>query len=532
VKRTLCSIAQTTNKHLFAHAIIVALACGLLAPELAFAQSYPNSPVFRNYHPPVQYPVYPSLIHQKNWDDFTLVKKANAGDPVAQQELGLRYLSGRRFTADTVKAAYWLKKAAEQGLPTARYNYGLMLNNGWGVAWDPFMAFTQFLAAARKNIPEAQFVLGLTYAENLVVPRNRTKTYQWLKRAADAGFAPAAEALRDFIREGRVSASDSTTDASPGEPVSPGNRDGADTTRNWTPIFLDFETRTAPPDLDDSTLFLRAMATSNIPSEDSSALVSYFRRGAVADTASIRSLMWAADIGNPDAVLLRGRSYESGVLLARNPTLAAVEYIRAFHLGVPASFNLLAHLINRKGFFEQIKNRALVGDAVSQFILSSLVSLRLYGGLSNEQALNLLESASAAGYVQAIIHAGLNYFTGRLVEKDARKALALWRKAAAMGDPEAKVRTAAAIILGNSRSDNFSTEIAFLRFAASYGSTMAETALAYCYETGKGVRKNLGEAVRRYRLAAMRGSPQAYSALRRLYDQLRPPNKEFRVIHR
>ena len=70
------------------------------------------------------------------WDEFMLVRNANAGDPLAQHELGLRYLTRNGFPADTPKAAYWIQKAAAQKLTTARYNYGLLLNNGWGVAWN------------------------------------------------------------------------------------------------------------------------------------------------------------------------------------------------------------------------------------------------------------------------------------------------------------------------------------------------------------------------------------------------------------
>ena len=72
------------------------------------------------------------------WNEFMLVKKANAGDPVSQHNLGLCYLTGTNFFPDTSKAMYWIEKAARQNLLPAKYNLGILFNNGWGAPWNPF----------------------------------------------------------------------------------------------------------------------------------------------------------------------------------------------------------------------------------------------------------------------------------------------------------------------------------------------------------------------------------------------------------
>src|SRR5258708_37397533 len=81
------------------------------------------------------YPFHRDDSAWQSWNLFILVQSANSGDPSAQHELGLRYLLGDGFEADTAKAALWIQKAAAQNVYPARYNYGILLNNGWGVRW-------------------------------------------------------------------------------------------------------------------------------------------------------------------------------------------------------------------------------------------------------------------------------------------------------------------------------------------------------------------------------------------------------------
>jgi TPR repeat protein len=106
------------------------------------------------------------------WEGFQLMRNANAGDAPSQHELSIRYLTGRGFSHDTVKAAVWMKKSADQNYILAKFNYGIYLNNGWGVEWNPFAAFTYIEYAAKKEMREAQYVMGLFYTDNLIVQRN------------------------------------------------------------------------------------------------------------------------------------------------------------------------------------------------------------------------------------------------------------------------------------------------------------------------------------------------------------------------
>src|SRR5208283_5000315 len=110
------------------------------------------------------------------------------------------YISGKGFPADTEKAAYWIKKAAGQGLPSARFNLGILEDNGWGLPWNPFDAYKNFQFAAAHEMPEAEYALGLSYLDNLVVPRDEKEAYCLVQAAADSEYVPAMETITVFAQ--------------------------------------------------------------------------------------------------------------------------------------------------------------------------------------------------------------------------------------------------------------------------------------------------------------------------------------------
>ncbi|MCL6495239.1 MAG: sel1 repeat family protein, partial [Ignavibacterium sp.] len=147
--------------------------------SLAFKKNRPqkNNPYF--YRPDLSY----QLLQQ-----FKLIQEANAGDALAQHELGIRLLLGEGVAADTAQAVKWIKSAADLNLSAAAYNYGILLINGWGVDWNPFEAFKYFIQAASKGMPQAQYVSGILYTDNLIVPRNWEKAFYWIHLAKQNGY--------------------------------------------------------------------------------------------------------------------------------------------------------------------------------------------------------------------------------------------------------------------------------------------------------------------------------------------------------
>jgi TPR repeat protein len=60
----------------------------------------------------------------------------DAGDPFAQNVLGVMYAKGQGVAKDDRLAVEWYRKAAEQGDADAQTNLGFMYANGRGVAKD------------------------------------------------------------------------------------------------------------------------------------------------------------------------------------------------------------------------------------------------------------------------------------------------------------------------------------------------------------------------------------------------------------
>lgn len=92
---------------------------------------------------------------------MALLPKAEAGDAVAQFNLARQYALGQGMAINRQEFIRWCRTAADQGLP------------------------------------EAQFTLGCCYRGGLGVEQNAEEGRRLLEAAAAAGFAPAAQALKE-----------------------------------------------------------------------------------------------------------------------------------------------------------------------------------------------------------------------------------------------------------------------------------------------------------------------------------------------
>ena len=120
-----------------------------------------------------------------------LTPLAEAGDPAAQHELALLYLTGRGVQQDAQLAIYWLGQAAEQGFVMSQFGLGLRYMNGEGVEQDYAQALDWFILAAEQDLPEAAYHIGLFYANGWGVAQDYLLAIDWTNRAADGGFLAA-----------------------------------------------------------------------------------------------------------------------------------------------------------------------------------------------------------------------------------------------------------------------------------------------------------------------------------------------------
>lgn len=460
------------------------------------------------------------------WDAFVLVEKANAGDPVAEHELGLRYLLGKNFTADTAKAAYWIGKAAGQNYLPAEYNYGLFLNNGWGVEWNPFEGFGHIANAAKRGLTEAEYVYGLMFTDNLIVPRNYNEAYHWIRMAADSAFSPAVDVMKEFDRRGikpppSGNVKDSVAKHLTGQPSG-----SVHPTPALQPIFLDLTTDTLLRP-DNATLLKEAVAEGNDTLKTVLDSSEVRNADSVMHAVNIRLFSEAAEAGSPEALTIMGRFYEEGYGVREDPVKAAVYYVRAMRLESRWAPVLLWDMARKDKFFRILRERVDNGDPEAEFVWAGLVEGGFDGQITDKQALAFLMDAAGKGFTEAMVQLGLCYSTGRWVRQDFKKAESEFTKAVHLGNLEAKIRWYT-VELKNERgiAGTDSVPEALRRYAEN-GSVLAEEVLAYCYQTGRLVSVNTPEAVRLYRHAAERGSRIAYNALKELYDEMRPNSPEF-----
>jgi uncharacterized protein len=500
--------------------VLLALLCCIAVDSLLFAQQKVDSPVFKRRVLPQPPLLKTSDVLEDIWQAFLASRKANAGDALAQHELGLRYLTGKGVEADSGKAAYWFSKAAAQDMLAARFNLGILSFNGWGVEWNPFEAFRAFRIAAEAGMSEAQYIVGLFYAENMVVPIDYTKALYWVRKAAENGSRAAKEGLPELERAAERFAERRANEQS----------DSLLHSAPVVPVVMN-DTSTVPQG---GTLLHAAMLDADPDMRRALGLAKLLDSDVQVDSVGLGALRAAANVGSPEAMALLGKCSEQGLGVPVDEIEALAYFVRAARMGSPQAGEMLQALTAKPHVLQTLKTRARRDDPVAQFAWSALHAIgfsnplyQTQSLLTPAQAVQMLRKSADHGYAPAMIELGLWYFSGRWVPPDAGRAMELWQNAAALGNREAGLRIATMQLRMNKDSAAIARDLAVINSGMEDGSVLAEVALAYCYESGRGVKARLPEAVRLYRVAARRGSLDAYRALRRLHDVRRPADTEF-----
>lgn len=436
---------------------------------------------------------------------FVLIQKANAGEPQAQYEAGMRYFLGQGFEADTNKSVYWLEKAAAQNYTDALYNLAIFYNNGWGVNWNPFKAFSLFLKAAEKGMPQAQYAVGLMYTENLLMPRSLKEAYIWIDKAANQKFEPAVETLKELKRR---NISSDYVDVKEEE-----------NNKQWSLQYIDFTadnnfTITDSILIDDllrvnDSLFFQLKTLdkiSNIP-----------------DSIK-RNLEIFADSGSPEALTILGRMYEKSELLL----LAFSYYLRAVRSESYRAGHYANQMLKNEKFASSIMAEALKGNNIAGYVWALLNSLSFDSKFFSEDAKKLLKKSADDGFIPSINeYACLNY-TGQLFAVNRNEAIKYWKLGEKLGSNESQARLMFDKILSTPDIVT-SDDIDNLYYLTEQGSVLAEVILGYCYENGLGTVANKYKAVYFYRRSAFRGSRIGFSSLIRMYDSVRPNSENFKM---
>jgi len=495
-----------------------------------YAQDTTQSLAFKNKRPQQYAPYFyrPDLAYQI-WQKFRLTQEANAGDPLAQHELGLRFLLGEGVPADTSQAVYWIKKAADRNLTSAKYNYAILLINGIGIQWDPFKAFKLFQSAASDGMVQAQYVVGILYTDNLTVKRDYNLAYYWIKKAADNDYEPAKNIVARL--EPRVSKDivDSLKSSS-GKPEdkNPIPDPSENLTSNLGLVFIDFETIT-----DSSIAITDSMLIDNIDIVGNDSLSKILladnpkKLNELVNPRNIEILNSLADNGSPEAQAILGKMYEQGIYYRMNLVDAAVYYYRALRNDSPTGTYLLWQLSQQSGFSELVQRESENGNIVAQYLWYGLTAIGFDRRITLQDALNLLDRSANAYYLPAMVESGLNYYSNRFSRNNPEAGLRLWKSASQLGSKEAEIRLIASRLLDEFSGYNKSEEFKKLKISADDGSVFATVTIGLCFKQGIGTSQSLPEAVQYFKMAAQRGNRFAYEELKRIYDEMRPADTQF-----
>ena len=126
------------------------------------------------------------------------LKRAQAGDPTAQNELGILYSEGRGLPQNYLEAKDWFKKSADQGHAGAQVNLGTLYSLGQGAPYSDHMALFWFQKAAEQRNALAFAKLGMMYERGRSVPQSLVEAHMWYSLSAAYGEKRAAES-RDTI---------------------------------------------------------------------------------------------------------------------------------------------------------------------------------------------------------------------------------------------------------------------------------------------------------------------------------------------
>ena len=124
--------------------------------------------------------------------------RAEAGDAVAQYNLGMLYSAGLGTPVNHKEAMKWYRMAAEQGDADAQNNIGIMYYQGQGVGKNYSQAFHWYDLAAEQGHVAAQYNIGIMYEQGIGTEKNRAKAKQWFLRAAQQGYEPAKKRLENL----------------------------------------------------------------------------------------------------------------------------------------------------------------------------------------------------------------------------------------------------------------------------------------------------------------------------------------------
>ncbi|KAG9290463.1 hypothetical protein G9A89_002438 [Geosiphon pyriformis] len=135
---------------------------------------------------------------------FDLYKKtAQAGDFLAQIELGLCYENGTGTKVDNIAAFDWYQKASDAGFGGGHWFLGVSYEAAIGVYKNDEKAFELYQKAIQCGCkPAALYIAGYYFRGIWPAKKDRRKAFQLVKMSADFGYSDSFTVLGRYYHQG------------------------------------------------------------------------------------------------------------------------------------------------------------------------------------------------------------------------------------------------------------------------------------------------------------------------------------------
>ena len=140
-------------------------------------------------------------------------EKAEKGDVVAQDAMGVMYATGDGVRENCFEAARWFRRAAEQGDAKSQYHLALYYYDGERI--DYKQAVSWYRKAAEQGLADAQNRLGVMYAQGRGVSKDLDEATKWFRCAAEQGDATTKATLANTASKNKASGSWQVDSATP-----------------------------------------------------------------------------------------------------------------------------------------------------------------------------------------------------------------------------------------------------------------------------------------------------------------------------
>ena len=393
------------------------------------------------------------------------LRKAEAGDPAAQNRMGKNYHYGRGpFRKDEATAFRWWMKSAKQGYAEGQKSVSSAYLFGNGVKEDRSKWKYWLEKAAHGGLASAQESMGDHYSPDMLLPAKDAsfaKAIVWYKRAASQG---------KFIAQYRLGVIYHQGDAGGKKPVDAFHWFKSASDKGYGPAML----------------MAGQMSASGT--------------GTIQDFASAARYYSEALNQRSSTPYYSAQASSQAAYLLGMATLKGQ--------GVTQDFGEGARLLARAG---------RGGVAAAKFYLAGLYADGRNIRQDPATAIKLYEEAFAAGIKDSAYYLGTLYERGAGIPTDYGKAAKWYRKAAADRISAAQARLGYLYHAGHGVSQDVTVAATWYEQAATGGDVSAQVELGRLYFSGHGVDKNFQIAAKWLGMAADQGVPYAQGHIGSMY---------------